>query len=97
MGGCVQCGACCKRYGMRLEATPLDIARWRLEKRDDILARVGIEFKGDEAVGGRLWVDEDGNGARECPFLLLRDNKYYCGIQDTKPEVCTWYYCERYI
>jgi Fe-S-cluster containining protein len=97
MGGCIQCGTCCKRYGMKLEATALDIARWRLEKRDDILAHVKIEFRGEEAIGGRLWIDKDGNAAKECPFLALRDDKYYCEIQDTKPEVCTWYYCERYI
>lgn len=77
---------------MRLEASALDIARWRLEGRRDILSRVGIV--GD---GGQLWVDEHGDRVKECPFLELRDdNKYYCSIHDSKPEVCTWHYCEKY-
>lgn len=97
MSGCVQCGLCCKKYGMRLEASALDIARWRLDKRDDILAHVGIDFVDGEVSGGRLWVDEAGNRVKQCPFLELRaDNKYYCGIHESKPEVCTWHYCEKY-
>ncbi|WP_174591086.1 YkgJ family cysteine cluster protein [Methanocella conradii] len=97
MSGCIQCGYCCKKYGMRLEATPLDIARWRLEKREDILVHVDIEIKNEEVKGGRLWVDREGKNEKECPFLVLKDDKYYCGIQDTKPEVCTWYYCDKYL
>jgi Fe-S-cluster containining protein len=98
MSGCVQCGSCCKKFGMRLEASPLDIARWRLESRADILGHVGIELSGGEVTGGRLWVDENGAPARECPFLELRDDKkYYCGIHGSKPEVCTWHYCEKYL
>jgi Fe-S-cluster containining protein len=91
MSGCTQCGSCCKKYGMRLEASALDIARWRLEGRHDILSRVGIM-----ADGGLLWVDEHGGRAGACPFLELRGDKYYCGIHDSKPEVCTWHYCEKY-
>lgn len=83
---------------MRLEASPLDIARWRREERLDILACVGIDLEGGEVVGGRLWVDEAGDRAERCPFLeLLADNRYYCGIHESKPEVCTWHYCEKYL
>ncbi len=82
---------------MRLEASPLDIARWRLEGRDDILAHVGIEYRGSEVAGGQLWVDSQGKRLKECPFLELRDDgKYYCGIHDSKPEVCVWHYCAKY-
>ena len=98
MAGCTQCGECCKKYGWRLEATPLDIARWTLDRREDILSRVDVFKDGDEVSGGRLWVSPDGSQARECPFLELRvDGKFYCGIQATKPEVCTMHWCERYL
>ena len=90
MAGCTQCGECFKKHGMRLEATTLDIARWTFDGRQDILARVGIGREGAEVSGGVLWVCPDGRHASVCPFLELRtDGKYYCGIQDTKPEACT--------
>lgn len=97
MSGCAQCGSCCKRFGMRLEASPLDIARWRLDERVDILSHVGLDLADGVVMGGRLWVDEAGNRVAQCPFLELRDDqKYYCGIHEAKPEVCTWHYCEKY-
>ncbi len=79
---------------MRLEASPLDIARWRLGERADILVRVGIDTLDG---GGRLWVDQDGKRVKACPFLELRDDKYYCGIHDAKPEACVGHYCEKYL
>jgi|AGTN01.1.fsa_nt_gi Uncharacterised protein family (UPF0153). len=98
MAGCIQCGECCKKYGWRLEASPLDIARWTFDDRADILSRVGIERSGENVSGGILWIDRDGRRVSECPFLELRsDGKYYCGIQETKPEVCTAHWCQRYV
>ena len=97
MSGCTQCGRCCLNFGMRLEASPLDIVRWRLDNRHDILSHVGLDFVDGKVSGGRLWVDASGNPVKQCPFLDLRsDNKYYCGIHEAKPEVCTWHYCEKY-
>jgi Fe-S-cluster containining protein len=98
MSGCTQCGACCLKFGYRLEAFPGDIAKWLFEGRDDILSHVKILYdENDEVSGGILWVDENGDRVQVCPFLKLSDdNKYYCGIQDIKPEVCTWHYCEKY-
>jgi Fe-S-cluster containining protein len=97
MSGCTQCGSCCKKFGARLEASALDIARWRLEDRADILSHVGFDLCDGEVVGGRLWVDENGDRVKECPFLELRGDKYYCGIHESKPEVCTWHYCINYL
>ncbi len=98
MAGCTQCGECCRKYGMRLEATPLDIACWTLDRREDILSRVGLERESGEVTGGALWVGTDGRPSKECPFLELReDGKYYCGIQETKPEVCTTHWCNKYL
>jgi Fe-S-cluster containining protein len=81
---------------MRLEASPLDIARWRLDDRKDILEHVGIEYFGGEVAGGLLWVDKGGKRLNECPFLELRGEKYYCGIHEVRPEVCAWHYCDKY-
>lgn len=97
MSGCTQCGACCKKYGMRLEASPLDIARWTLDRRQDILRHVRVEHDGAEVTGGQLWINETGERATVCPFLELHGDKYYCQIQDVKPEVCTWHYCRKYL
>jgi Fe-S-cluster containining protein len=98
MPGCTQCGECCKKYGMRLEATPLDIARWTTDGRQDILSRVGIMRDDTGISGGVLWIEKDGRRVSVCPFLELReDGKYYCGIQETKPEACTAHWCKKYI
>ncbi len=98
MVGCTQCGECCKKYGWRLEATPLDIVRWRAEKRHDILLHVGIQEEDGDVIGGALWVNTDGSHISSCPFLEHRsDGKYYCGIQETKPEVCTTHWCIKYV
>lgn len=98
MAGCTQCGECCKKHGWRLEATPLDIARWASDGREDILCRVGIKKCGEGVSGGILWLNPDGTRAGECPFLELRDDgKYYCGIQEAKPEVCTTHWCSKYL
>jgi hypothetical protein len=83
---------------MRLDATPLDIARWTADGRHEVLSHVRVLYEGTEISGGVLWVENDGSRVEQCPFLELReDEKYYCGIQDYKPEVCTWHYCERYL
>jgi len=97
MAGCKQCGSCCLKHGMRLEATPLDLARWVRDGRQDILDRVGIDYdeKG-EVSGGRLWVNTDGSPAAACPFLCGEGGKYYCGIHDVTPEVCGTHYCVNY-
>ena len=96
MSGCTQCGVCCKKYGMRLEATPLDIAKWQQGERNDILRHVGIRTEHGEVSHGDLWVGEDGERLKECPFLYCENEKYFCGIQDVKPEVCTAHFCEKY-
>ncbi len=98
MAGCTQCGECCKKYGTRLEATALDIARWTLDGRQDILAHVGTGREGTEARDGVLWVGQDGRRASVCPFLeLWEDGKFYCGIQEIKPEACTAHWCKNYL
>jgi Fe-S-cluster containining protein len=96
MSGCTRCGSCCKKYGMRLEASPLDIARWRLDERRDILCHVGIEYDGDTVSGGKLWVDEKGERVKECPFLRRDGKNYGCMIHDAEPEVCATHYCQNY-
>ncbi|HEY3421904.1 MAG TPA: YkgJ family cysteine cluster protein [Methanocellaceae archaeon] len=96
MTGCIQCGVCCKKYGMRLEASPLDIAKWRQDGRTDILRHVGICTENGEISHGNLWVGDDGERLKECPFLTCENEKFFCGIQDVKPEVCTFHYCEKY-
>ncbi len=97
MSGCTQCGSCCKKYGMRLDATPLDIARWRFDNRQDILKYVGIEHENGEVSGGRLWVDVQGTPVKECPFLRHEGEKYFCSIHNAEPEVCAWHYCDKYL
>lgn len=97
MSGCIQCGSCCIKYGMRLEASPLDIARWTFENRDDILRHVLIQYEGGEVSGGQLWVDEAGKRLQSCPFLKCENEKYYCGIHESEPEVCSGHYCQKYV
>ena len=82
---------------MRLEASQLDIARWRMDGRQDILCHVGIEYENGTVSGGKLWVDEKGEKVIECPFLGEDNGKYYCRIHDAEPEVCASHYCSNYL
>ena len=82
---------------MSLEASQLDIARWKLDGRDDILVHVGIDLeKNGEITGGKLWVNPDGSRVSRCPFTYELEGKFYCGIHEAKPEVCATHFCIKY-
>lgn len=83
--GCLACGVCCEYYAGTLEASAEDLARWRTQGREDLLARVGAE--------GEIWV-EPATGVRleACPFLERSGpERAVCGIHATKPRVCAAY------
>jgi Fe-S-cluster containining protein len=97
---CLQCGHCCLNLAICTtgKATPEDIARWENEKRYDILRGVSIFHYGEEGNWGDLWINPDtGEDANRCPFLrkIRNQNKYKYLIQDTKPEVCRQYPCDK--
>jgi Fe-S-cluster containining protein len=72
-------------YGSTIHAAEEDLARWRGEGREDIVAQVGEE--------GRLWVDPVSKEHIEaCPYFLRTDrDSAKCLIHDTKPKVCREY------
>lgn len=82
---CVGCGSCCEEFGGVLAAEEADLARWRREGRDDLLARVG--------EGGALWVAPDtGEELDRCPFFeRLGSDAGRCAIHETKPDMCRAY------
>lgn len=75
--GCKVCGVCCELYGPTVKASGEDIARWRREGRDDIIA----------------WLSTDGDNRPDgCPFLASGDSgKRFCSVQATKPQMCRAY------
>ena len=82
---CLCCGACCKEFSWHLTTEPADIARWKLENREDLLARVNHL--------GWIWYDPASGMRLECcPFLTKNDQDLHiCGINDTKPAICRDY------
>ena len=60
------------------------------------MRHVGIIEEKGEIAYGLLWVDEAGKRLESCPFLRCEAGKYFCSIQDIKPEVCTYHFCEKY-
>lgn len=82
---CRACGACCELFGGHLRAAKTDLARWRAEGRQDLLARVNRL--------GWLWVDpHSGEALTRCPFLVrTAPEAAHCAIHDTKPEMCRAY------
>ncbi len=62
----------------RLGISDADMARWRQEGRQDILAQVDKQ---------RGWRETD-----PCPFLLdVGNDVHTCTIYDTRPETCQEY------
>lgn len=84
---CIQCGHCCLDLSgaFSTSADEEDIARWKKEKRWDILEYV---------VGTDLWISPiTGEDVTRCPWLrkLPKKNKYICRIHETKPKHCRDY------
>jgi Fe-S-cluster containining protein len=84
---CIQCGYCCLDLSgaFSTSADEEDIARWKKEKRWDILEYV---------VGTDLWISPiTGEDVIRCPWLrkLPKKNKYICRIHETKPKHCRDY------
>lgn len=88
---CTQCGRCCTNpnFMLTLSATREDLDRWKQEGRYDIL-EWAEEFEG---MGADLWFDPiTGEEQEQCPFVVeVEENKYHCGIYNTRPEVCRDY------
>lgn len=70
-----------------------------LRNRDDLLKRlriIDIQFdNGNRQWSSRLYVkiNEDLNplsGNKSCPYLLMSDDRYFCGVHPFKPLHC-WY------
>lgn len=84
-GVCANCGGCCERFAPTLLASVRDVARWRAEGRDDLLARMGVR--------GELWLNPaTGERERVCPHLARAASGIAnCLIHETKPEICRAY------
>ena len=82
---CACCGRCCEFFGGHLHASARDLDRWRREGREDLLCRVNRL--------GWVWVDPQTMTLVDpCPFIdRSHGDKVYCGIHDTKPDICRDY------
>jgi len=91
---CTRCGQCCLALDFHKECTAEDVARWKRDGRQDILAWVGREAGPDGEVGYRIWRYPGTPLYTEtCPWLrrVPGDKAFVCAIQDAKPEVCRSY------
>lgn len=72
-------------FGGHLSASKADVARWRKQGRDDLLARVSSY--------GWIWMNpETGRVEDRCPFLVRTGPETAaCSIQDVKPDMCRDY------
>lgn len=89
---CKSCGECCDKMGWgSLIASPRDLDRWEKEGRDDILDCAYLL----PGMGADLWFDpETGDELDYCPFWD-KTAELQCKIQDTKPEICAEFKCEK--
>lgn len=81
---CRCCGRCCETFGGHLHAWESDLARWRSEGRDDLLAMVNDL--------GWIWCDPaTGEKLERCPFLQRDGELWICTIHETRPQICRDY------
>jgi len=91
---CSSCGTCCRgEHHWGLILLPGDYERWVQEKREDILCYVEQSAYGHHRA--IIWKDiQTGKYIDHCPFLLGVDaDRYECVIQDTKPKICSMFWC----
>ena len=91
---CRQCGACCRKLNYSRELTAADVQRWREQGRTDILKWAGTAADPSGQTVYRMWVSPGTcRVAEKCPFLIrvAHENRWKCGIQDTKPQICRSY------
>jgi Fe-S-cluster containining protein len=91
---CIQCGQCCKDVGYPKEATDEDLARWKADGRQDILAWVGMERSRGGQSAHRIWIEPGTNRpAESCPWLRRQagTHRFECAIHDLKPDICRQY------
>ena len=99
----ISCGNCCKKLADSIRFSFGDIKRWKEQERQDILRRIevfcqvkgeGVFLRGDNKLidDAIVFGGEWNKGYVDvCPFL--KEDK--CSIQDTKPQTCTDYLCEK--
>ena len=84
-------------YRMRLAdqcRVGIDVQRWREQGRTDILKWAGTAADPSGQTVYRMWVSPGTcRVAEKCPFLIRvpHENRWKCGIQDTKPQICRSY------
>ena len=83
---CRRSGDCCIIHWGSFEATHEDIARWRRQRREDILRHISIDSTDPKNLNG-VFV------TKSCPFLKKDQSGgfYTCTIHETKPFYCRIY------
>lgn len=91
---CSSCGICCKgEHHFGLILLPGEYEKWVQEKREDILQYIEQSVYGmHHAI---IWKNlETGEKLDQCPFLQeIASSHYRCTIQDTKPKLCSMFWC----
>jgi len=98
---CIRCGKCCS-FDFLKEVDVIDIARWVIQERWDILTKVKpvirMVIKRKKEVPTLMWEvwwsEKSWCGWHErCPWLgrKEKDGKHKCRIEDTKPITCGEY------
>ena len=87
---CIQCGECCKKYGHLSLATIGPEEYKRFENRPDVQAYC---YEIMDGMLWDIWVHPKDKTLKKCPWLRKYPgkNKYYCSINDIKPNVCRLY------
>lgn len=93
---CTRCGKCCldADYMGSMSANSEDMARWRKQKRDDILAHAWIFKHGRGHETADLWFKADKTEeCYRCPYVRKDRGAptYSCRIYETRPKICREY------
>lgn len=91
---CTQCGSCCRDFKIGLKKD--DWERWENVTVDSKLGKHPMrkfcnrESKEYSKLGDLFFHPVSGEKLSECPFINIKNDKYYCMINDPKikPTIC---------
>lgn len=85
MNKCTQCGKCCIKYEGELGS----ITKAEYDRLPSFAKEYASKLPYLDIYD--IWVSPTENDKSRCPWLYIKEGKYYCEIYENRPDVCRNY------